>query len=84
VATGKDMRHTPKGVRRRESSSVRRTRTAAVTAAVRDTAGQEGAMLPGTLGRPDASVDQMQDVFHELHAEGRHALCEVCTDQHRY
>jgi hypothetical protein len=54
----------------------------AVTAAVHDTAGQEGPMLPGTLGRPDASVDQMQNVFHELHAEGRHALCEVCTDQY--
>lgn len=52
----------------------------AVTAPVYGTAGQEGVKLPGTLGRPDASVDQMQYVFHELHAEGRHALCEVCAN----
>jgi hypothetical protein len=56
----------------------------AVTAAVHYTAGQEGAKPPGTLGRPDASVDQMQYVFHELHAEGRHALCEVCANQYRH
>jgi hypothetical protein len=26
----------------------------------------------------DSSVEQMQYVFHELHADGRHALCAVC------
>jgi len=51
--------------------------------AVHDTAGQEEAKPPGTLGRPDASAAKMQDVFHELHAEGRHGLCEVCADQYR-
>jgi len=54
----------------------------AVTA-VHDTAGQEEAKPPSTLGRPDASAAKMQDVFHELHAEGRHGLCEVCADQYR-
>jgi hypothetical protein len=52
----------------------------AVTAAAYYTAGQEGVKPPGTLGRPDASVDQAQQVFHELHAEGRHALCEICAN----
>jgi hypothetical protein len=56
----------------------------AVTAAVHYTAGQEGAKPPGALGRPDASIDQMQYVFHELHADGRHALCEVCANQYRH
>lgn len=52
----------------------------AVTAPVYGTAGQERVKPPGALGRPDASVDQMRYVFHELHAEGRHALCEVCAN----
>jgi hypothetical protein len=54
----------------------------AVTAAGQCTAGQEGVEPPGTLGQPDASADQRQGVFHELHAEGRHALCQVCADQY--
>ncbi len=29
-------------------------------------------------GGPDSSVEQMQYVFHELHADGRHALCAIC------
>jgi hypothetical protein len=29
-------------------------------------------------GGPDSSVEQMQHVFHELHADGGHALCAVC------
>jgi len=28
-------------------------------------------------------VEQMHDVFHELHADGRHALCAVCDSQYR-
>ena len=32
---------------------------------------------------PASSVEQMNDVFHELHAEGRHALCAVCDSQYR-
>jgi hypothetical protein len=30
--------------------------------------------------RPDGSGMQMQFVFHELHADGRHALCEICNN----
>jgi len=28
-------------------------------------------------------VEQMHDVFHELHADGRHVLCAVCDSQYR-
>jgi hypothetical protein len=53
-------------------------RQPAVTAGLDRPAGQEMAKPPGAPDRPDGSVEQMQYVFHELHAEGRHALCEVC------
>ena len=43
-------------------------------------AGQETAERPGTPGRLAGSVEQMRYVFHELHAEARHALCEVCAN----
>ena len=40
-------------------------------------------MPPDTSGRgPGRSVEQMQYVFHELHADGRHPLCAVCADQY--
>jgi hypothetical protein len=35
--------------------------------------------IPG--GGPDSSIEQMQYVFHELHADGQHALCAVCGSQ---
>jgi Family of unknown function (DUF5999) len=39
---------------------------------------------PGTPGHgPGSSVEQMRDVFHELHADGRHALCAICDSQYR-
>jgi hypothetical protein len=56
----------------------------AVLAGVHRTAGQDMAGPPGSLGRPDGSAEQMRHVFHELHAQGRHALCEVCADQYRH
>jgi hypothetical protein len=52
----------------------------AVVADARHTAGQDTSTPPGTLGRSDGPAGQMQRVFHELHAEGRHALCEVCAN----
>ena len=52
----------------------------AVVADVRHSAGQDMATPPGTLDRSDGPAEQMQRVFHELHAEGRHALCEVCAN----
>jgi hypothetical protein len=55
----------------------------AVIADEHHTAGQEMAKPPGTRGRSDGPAEQMQRVFHELHPEGRHALCEVCASQYR-
>jgi hypothetical protein len=33
-------------------------------------------------GQPASVVEQMQYVFHELHADGRNALCTVCDGQY--
>jgi len=49
-----------------------------VTAGMDRPAGKEMANPPGAADRPDGSAEQMQYVFHELHTEGRHALCGVC------
>jgi hypothetical protein len=38
---------------------------------------------PGPPRRPVGAVEQMQDVFHELHADGRNAACTVCDGQYR-
>jgi hypothetical protein len=38
---------------------------------------------PGSPGRPPSTVEQTQYVFHELHPDGRNALCAVCDGQHR-
>ena len=61
--------------RRPQTRGVLGTQRAPVTATAED---------GGTRGRPDGSAEQMQHVFHELHAEGRHALCEVCGNQYRH
>jgi len=37
----------------------------------------------GSPGRPASAAGQMQDIFHELHADGRHAVCTVCDSQYR-
>jgi hypothetical protein len=29
------------------------------------------------------AAEQMQHIFHELHADGRNALCAVCDGQYR-
>jgi Ni,Fe-hydrogenase III small subunit len=39
--------------------------------------------IPGSPGRPARVVEQMQDIFHELHADGRNAVCTVCDSQYR-
>jgi hypothetical protein len=36
-----------------------------------------GRQILGT-GRPASLAEQMQRIFHELHADERHALCAVC------
>ena len=37
---------------------------------------------PGSPSRPASAVEQMQDIFHELHADGRNAACTVCDSQY--
>ena len=37
---------------------------------------------PGSPGPPASAVEQMQDIFHELHADGRNAACTVCDSQY--
>lgn len=37
---------------------------------------------PGPPGRPTSAVEQMRDIFHELHADGRNAACTVCDSQY--
>ena len=32
---------------------------------------------------PASAAEQMQDIFHELHPDGRHAVCTVCDSQYR-
>ena len=34
-------------------------------------------------GRPGSAAEQMQDIFHELHGDGRNAACTVCDSQYR-
>jgi hypothetical protein len=52
----------------------------AVTVGTHDGAGHE---MPVPPGRPPSSVEQTQYVFHELHPDGRNALCAVCDGQYR-
>jgi hypothetical protein len=54
----------------------------AVTPCTRDGAGHEMVRPLEPPVRPAAAVEQVQHVFHELHAEGRHPLCAVCDGQY--
>jgi hypothetical protein len=64
--------------------------TVALRAAARR---QQPRWLPGTESepvtvtagesRPLSTVEQTQHVFHELHPDGRNALCAVCDGQYR-
>ena len=46
-----------------------------------------GHEIPNPQERPASAPadtsEQMQHVFHELHANGRNALCSVCDGQYR-
>lgn len=42
----------------------------------------EMAKPPAPRGRPAITVEQAQYIFHDLHAEGRNALCAVCDIQY--
>ena len=55
----------------------------AVTTGTQDGAGHETRRQPGSPGQPPSAVEQMQYVFHELHPDGRNALCAVCDGHYR-
>lgn len=55
----------------------------ATTTGAHDSAGHEMAGPPGPQGRPVSAVEPTQQVFHELHADGRNALCGVCDTQYQ-
>jgi hypothetical protein len=52
----------------------------------RRTPGAESAPItvrpPGPPGRAATVVEQMQAIFHELHADGRNPACTVCDGQY--
>src|SRR5690348_10342712 len=54
----------------------------AATTGTHDRTGGDMARPPAPPGRPASTVDQAQHIFHELHAEARHALCAVCDSQY--
>lgn len=55
----------------------------AVTPGTQDGAGHEMRRQPGSPGQLPSGVEQMQYVFHELHPDGRNALCAVCDGHYR-
>ena len=54
----------------------------AVTNGTHDRAVRHMAGPPRPVGRPARAVEQAQHIFHELHANGRNALCLVCDGQY--
>jgi hypothetical protein len=54
----------------------------AVTTGTQDGTGHQRAGPPDPPDRPASAVEQMQQVFHELHADGRSALCAVCDGRY--
>jgi hypothetical protein len=60
-------------------------RAAARRQQARSMPGTEPAPIAVTVGesRPASVVEQTQHVFHELHADGRNALCAVCDSYYR-
>ena len=54
----------------------------AVAAGTHDRAVHQRARPPRPPGRPLRAVEQAQRIFHELHADGRNALCVECDSQY--
>ena len=54
----------------------------AVTTGTHGGIGGGTARPPSPPGRLASAVDQAQHIFHELHTDGRHALCVVCDSQY--
>ena len=52
------------------------------TTGTRDGTGYEMARPRAPRGRPAVTAEQAQNVFHDLHAEGRNTLCAVCDSQY--
>lgn len=57
---------------------------AAMTDEMPDIARHGMSKRSATPRTPVSSAEQTQYVFHELHADSRHALCGVCDSQYRY
>jgi Na+-transporting methylmalonyl-CoA/oxaloacetate decarboxylase gamma subunit len=55
----------------------------AVTAITHNGAGREAARPRALPGRPAGEVGRAQHIFHELHPQGRNAVCAVCDSQYR-
>ena len=57
-------------------------RAATRRTAARGIPGAEPALVAAIAedSRPDGAREQMQYVFHELHADGHHAQCGVCNN----
>ena len=55
----------------------------AVTTGTHDRAVRQRARPLRPAGRSLRAVEQAQHIFHELHADGRNALCVVCDSQYR-
>jgi len=60
----------------------RRPRLAATTG-THDRAVRQRARPLRPAGRSPRAVEQARHIFHELHADGRNALCVVCDSQYR-
>jgi hypothetical protein len=48
-----------------------------------DSTGCEMARPPSPPGRPASAFEPVQQIFHELHADGRNTLCVVCDSRYR-
>ena len=54
----------------------------AMTTGTHDRAVRQMVRPPRPRGQPARAVVQAQHIFHELHADGRTALCAVCDSQY--
>lgn len=53
-----------------------------VTTGTRDRAVHQKARPPRPPAGPVRAVEQAQQIFHELHPDGRNTLCAVCDSQY--
>jgi hypothetical protein len=54
----------------------------AATAGTHHTGVPHMARPPRTQGQPARAIEQARQIFHELHADGRNALCVVCENRY--